>query len=106
MNDYTKQFLRKCKEKGISLVSIVEITKLIPSSIRYMMSGGCITFDSVYSECRDKDGHLLIWDAAQEFGIFYGCGNTGQCQITSEASAKLDHGVYQLNDGEWEHVSK
>lgn len=106
MNDYTKQFLQKCKEKGISLVSIVEITELIPSSIRYMMSGGCITFDSIYSESEDKDGRPLIWDAAHEFGIFCGCGNAGQCQITSEASAKLDHGVFQHNGGEWEQLDK
>lgn len=101
MTSSTEQFLEKCKEKGITLVSICQPTRLIASSVSYSRSCGIIVWDSVYSDASDSDGHPLIWDVVHELDISYGCGNGGQHQITSEAASVLDMGVFKLDGNRW-----
>lgn len=94
--DFTAVFLDICRRREIELVSIGKRTELIESSASFPFGVGGSAF------AISKTGNsTAIWGACEEAGIYQGCGNSGQAQIST---AQLIDGVYRLQNGVWERV--
>ena len=96
--DFTLRFLKCCSKHHIKLVSIGKKTELIESSKKYPFGCG----GSVFADGRSRDGCPTIWAIVEEMGVSYGCGNTGQHQISCDA--KLIDGVYELKNKKWHKI--
>ena len=95
--DFTENFLKKCYEHGVELVSIGIRTNLIKGCQEFPFSCD----NSVFAEKRDITGIPAIWFVVEELNISGGAGNDCQHQINQFAQSKLIDGIYEFKDKKW-----
>ena len=96
--DFTLRFLKCCSKRHIKLVSIGKKTELIESAKNFPFGYG----GSVFADDIGSDGWPTIWRVVEEMGIYGGCGNSGQHQVSCDA--KLIDGVYEFKDKKWRKI--
>ena len=98
MNELTKKLLTECSKHKIKRVAIGVYDENIEScrGWTYHYNGSIFT-----ENIRDKDGWPAIWGIVENLDIAGSCGSSGQHDIIQ---GKIDDGIYQFKDGEWEKV--
>ena len=94
--EFTTKFLKCCEENGIKKVGIQVIADDLKGSKNFPFGAA----GNVFADER-LDGWPAIWKVCEDMKISGGCGNSGQHQISSNASAKFIDGIYELKDGVW-----
>lgn len=96
---FTNEFLECCRKNGIKKVGINTGDESLEGYRKHPFGKS----GNVFAD-EDKDGWPAIWAVCEQMNISGGCGNGGQHQISSIASAKLIDGIYELENGIWKRI--